>query len=568
MPLVSRLSQSLQTRVVVFLILPVFILLFSGGLAGLFYARSVMLEQWNESAALKLERAAHYIEMRVSRPVDLLEVIFKTRDFQDMNVFKNRVTGYLEQLEGVVDASFVYNGRNRSLSREQMGMRNHDKRMMHFTRGRIIKVSSPGYNTEKGQETVRILLSLLDESENPAGRIEIAMSFDYLLKDIIELGWWQSDMACLVDSSGTYLSHLNRVMEGRKKLGGTGDPLELAVLEAMQEKRSGTVNGEGASENMVAGFYNLDHTPWTIILFAERTKILGPIIRYRNGFIFGSIVLVLAILFLIRFQVGKILTKIRRISESAGKVGQGIYEELDENNPPDEIGHLIKSYNSMIKGLRERDLIRDSFGRYIDPEFARTLLIEPKTGSLVGVRKEVVIVMADIRGFTPIIENLSPEETIRMMNRYFSGMIEVIQRHNGIIVDFIGDGILVFFQPVHESMEEVARKGVDCALSMQQEMRAFNREMQERKLPQMHMGIGINAGQVIVGNIGSESRKKYGIVGSAVNAVHRIQAAAQGGQVVVSDRVAHHLNGGIPIRESFYGELKGFDEKVRLHLLK
>ncbi|MFO7752431.1 MAG: adenylate/guanylate cyclase domain-containing protein [Desulfobacteraceae bacterium] len=525
-----------------------------------------MIEQWNESAALKLERAAHYIDMRISRPVDLLEVVFKTQSFESANVFRTRIVNYLEELEGVMNAEFVYDTDPRG-PYNTMHMRHGEPNRMRLNRGRILKVTSPNYDTEINRETVKILLSLADENDKTAGRIEIVMSFDFLLKDIIELGWWQSDMACLVDEDGKYLSHLNREMESRRILGATGDSLEIAVMDAMASKRFGTVNQGGHPPDMVAGFYSLDYAPWTIILFAKGDKILRPIVRYRNGFIIGSILLVIAVLFLIRLQVGSIVSKVRRLSSSAEKVPQGLYEELDQNGGGDEISLLIENYNSMIKGLRERDLIRDSFGRYIDPEFARTLLKSPDAGALGGVKKEVIILMADIRGFTPMIENLSPEDTIRMINLYFTGMIEVIQRHKGIIVDFVGDGILAFFQPVNGSIEKEADNAVACSLEMHQSMNSFNIEMRKNNLPEMEAGIGINAGEVIVGNIGSETRKKYGIVGAAVNAVHRIQSVAKGGEVVISQSVLDHSKNGIHILKSFHKELKGFDEPVKLHLI-
>lgn len=203
----------------------------------------------------------------------------------------------------------------------------------------------------------------------------------------------------------------------------------------------------------------------------------------------------------------------------------------------DEIGQLVNYYNEMVEGLKQRDFIRDSFGRYVNPEFARLLLEHPETGRLGGKRREVVLMMSDIRGFTPLAETFSPETIIRILNQYFSYMIQIIQEHNGIIVDFFGDAILVFFDPLSGDLCEKAHEAVHCAARMQAAMAEFNASTQKENLPDLTMGIGINAGPVIVGNIGSKTRAKYGVVGSAVNVTSRIQAKAMENEILISDPV-------------------------------
>ena len=117
----------------------------------------------------------------------------------------------------------------------------------------------------------------------------------------------------------------------------------------------------------------------------------------------------------------------------------------------DEIGQLTLSFNDMIAGLKERDFISNTFGRYVDQDIARELLSRPEASRMGGVKREVVILFADIRGFTPLAETLSPEATLQLVNRHFARMIEVIQTHRGIIVDFLGDAILAFFDPAGRS---------------------------------------------------------------------------------------------------------------------
>lgn len=438
---------------------------------------------------------------------------------------------------------------------------------MRFHRSWITKISNPEYDTDKGYKTVTMSLSLSGPGGEDMGTLGIRISFDYLLKDILKLGWWQSDMACIVDQTGKYMAHTNMTMTGRNLLGDGDDPLENAILEKMTQHPFGTVQSRGHPPRMIAGFYKLEHVPWTMILFAPGDKILNPIIIYRNAFAFGSLALIFVILLLIRFHVGTIVNHIKLLSDKARRVAKGDYGTPIPVDSEDEIGQLIICYNEMTKGLEERDFIRNSFGRYVDPEFAKVLLEHPEAGRLGGDRREVAIMMSDIRGFTALSETLSPEIIVRVLNRYFSLMIAIIQEHRGIIVDFFGDAILVFFDPLSGTLADTVSQCIQCAQRMQDQMAAFNQSMREENLPELAMGIGINSGQVIVGNIGSHTRSKYGIVGSAVNITSRIQAKAGKHEIVISEAVYAHVKGRTLVKKSFYATLKGVEQPLQVHLI-
>jgi adenylate cyclase len=255
---------------------------------------------------------------------------------------------------------------------------------------------------------------------------------------------------------------------------------------------------------------------------------------------------------------------IREISLAAGDVAAGTYGHPLQINTADEIGQLIGSFNRMVEGLRERDFIESTFGRYMDQEIAKELLRRPEAIRLGGEKREVAILMSDIRNFTPLSETLTPEGTIRILNDYFSHMIEAIQKHRGIIVDFFGDSVLVFFDSLEGPVEKAIRQSVRCGFDMQERMKQFNLRMRAKDLPELQMGIGVNAGEVVVGNIGSEQRAKYGIVGSAVNLTSRIQARARGGQILLSESVYRYLNQELRVKSTFHVALKGVKEKVSL----
>jgi class 3 adenylate cyclase len=562
---------SLQTRLILFLLLPVAILLFTVGGFGWYFVRNTLLDQWREAAVLKVQRAAHFIDMRLGRPLDWIEAFNRSGAVSGGRFSQEQILEQLNSLEGVVraevhgvsdeDEAAEMVPRRMGMGRGQMGP------MMRFARGRISRLTLPEYNAEQGTRTVELASDLLDESGRRMGRLEVEIRFDALLKDIFRLGWWQSETGYLTDADGRFLLKTGTAPDGRKQLGETGNSLETRLLEKMKAETSGTVLGDGYPPEQVAGFCRTETTGWFLVLMAPGKEVLAPVIRFRNVYFLSGIALVLLVLVLIRFSTGKMVRSVSALSKAADKIARGDYVKSPESASADEFGRLTRSFNQMVEGLKERDFVYRTFGRYVDHHVARRLLRRPEASRLGGVKREVAILISDIRGFTPMAEALSPETTIRVLNHYFAHMIRVVERHEGIIVDFFGDSVLVFFDPFDAPIGPAVLQAVRCGLEMQQEMNRFGRETAEEGLPVLEMGIGIHAGEVVVGNIGSETRAKYGIVGTAVNLTQRIQAQAEGGQVLVSEPVVRHAKDCLMVERAFEFQLKGIREPVRLSVV-
>ena len=190
----------------------------------------------------------------------------------------------------------------------------------------------------------------------------------------------------------------------------------------------------------------------------------------------------------------------------------------------------ITAYTAQTAGK-----IRKTFGRYLTNQVVANLLENPKGLKLGGERRKITILTSDLRGFSSISERLLPEEVIKLLNTYLSHMADVITEYQGTIDEFLGDGILVLFG-APTTREDDAIRAVACACAMQLKMAMVNEEMKQMNLPQLEMGIGINTGEVVVGNIGSEKRSKYGVVGSQVNLTYRIESYTTGGQILISEQ--------------------------------
>ena len=560
---------SLLRRLIVFLVIPVALLLFAMGVFGFVYARGIMIDQWREAAILRLERAAHNIDMRLRQPIDHLKMVQKAAETGRGYGLQAWILDRIREMDGVAGVAIEWENEGiRATERFGRGRRSDGEEMMRVHRARVAEVISPSYDTNTEEETVSLVSDLEDEEGKVLGRLRVVLRFDYLMEDIRSSGWWQSDTGFLVDSSGRFLARTPGAPVDRKRLGETGDPLELAILEEMKGKSSGTIFGPELPPEQVGGYYTLRQAPWTLILFAPGEQILAPILTFRFYFALAGLLVIASVLLLIRMVGGSMVRSIREVSESAERVARGEYGEPLPVKTRDEIGQLLTSFNAMILGLKERDFISNTFGRYVDPEIARELLSRPEASRLGGEKRQVAILMSDLRDFTPLAEAKSPDLVLRILNRYFSRIIETIQEHRGIIVDFFGDAVLVFFDPGDGPVDPAIHRAVRCALAMQAVMQAFNAGNRAEGLPQLHMGIGIHAGEVVVGNIGSESRAKYGIVGSAVNLTQRIQSHAEGGEVVVTGAVHGVAKDHVQTKRQFEAQLKGIQENATLYVIE
>ncbi len=178
--------------------------------------------------------------------------------------------------------------------------------------------------------------------------------------------------------------------------------------------------------------------------------------------------------------------------------------------------------------------IRNIFGRYLSAEIVSNLLEKPEGLKLGGERRKITILTSDLRGFTALSERLPPEEVVKILNFYLSCMADVITTYQGTIDEFMGDGILVLFG-APTLRENDAKRAIACAVAMQLAMEKVNEQLHQWDLSPLDMGIGINTGEVVVGNIGSEKRTKYGVVGNQVNLTYRIESYTTGGQILISE---------------------------------
>ncbi len=199
----------------------------------------------------------------------------------------------------------------------------------------------------------------------------------------------------------------------------------------------------------------------------------------------------------------------------------------------------IKKLNTQLE-LRNK-LLSATFGRFLSDEIVKELLETPGGLQIGGKKRHITVMMSDLRGFTQMSESLDPTQLIDMLNHYLTVMSDIITEHKGTIIEFLGDGILVIFGAPIDNKNH-ALDGVVAAIKMQKAMPSINEWNQQQGYPNLSMGIGINTGEMIVGNIGSEKHTRYGVIGKHVNLCGRIESYSVGGQVLISPLTKSLIN--------------------------
>ena len=233
----------------------------------------------------------------------------------------------------------------------------------------------------------------------------------------------------------------------------------------------------------------------------------------------------------------------------------------------DDIAALEAENAHLRETLKQRDeFIRSTFGRYLTDEVLDEILSDTDGTRIGGERRMVSILFSDLRGSTALSEQMAPVDFIRMLNHFLSEMIEIINAWQGNILDFVGDAIVVVFGAPRVNIT-AARDAVACAVAMQRRMGAVNAWNREEGYPEIAMGIGLHTGEAILGNIGSETRTKYDMIGRNVNLASRVQDYTAGGQIFATDELLAAAGESVIVNESgaMYVTPKGIQGQIRLH---
>ena len=383
-------------------------------------------------------------------------------------------------------------------------------------------VSEPRLSPAYGREVIYVGVPVTAADGRVIGALGTLFDLQTVLEEVVQ--------ASKFDASGTV-----DVVSGAGRVIADPDPKRIdrdlsshpAVAAAMQRETGELVapGPDGTPRRLLfrrmQNPQTVDGKPWILLTEIDESEALAPLLLLRDELAAGVLAMV-AIGLLIAWGVSR---SVSRPMDALVRVAHAIEEgDLTPAVPVhgrDAPGRLGGALRAMIKGLQERDRVKDVFGRYIAKQAAERLMSGPL--DLGGEAKRVTILFSDIRGFTSMAETMTPEQVVTFLNAYFSEMVDAVLEQEGMLDKFLGDGLMAVFGSFGDQPDH-ARRAVIAALRMKALLAKINGERAIAGKPPVAIGIGIHTDEVIVGSIGSKQRLEFTHIGDGVNTASRVQA--------------------------------------------
>ena len=309
-------------------------------------------------------------------------------------------------------------------------------------------------------------------------------------------------------------------------------------------------------------------------------KIIGTVIvgtslarvqrEAKNDLIINLAILAVALLILLVYSaltLGSWVTRpLDHVVDAMRSVHDGDLSQQLDVVSRDEMGMLAHTYNFMVEGLRERETLKDAFSRYVSDKVYQRL---GKGGlTLTGEMRQGTVLFSDIRSFTNLSEKLQPGEVVTLLNEYFNEMVEIVFKYDGFLNKFIGDALMAIYNvPIDQDSAEL--RAVRTAVEMTHALHNLNNRRKQRGQFEIKIGIGINTGPLIAGNIGHEKRMEYTVIGDTVNLAQRIESQTKvaGRSILVSDTTYNAVQEHVTAEPLPPVKVKGKAEPVKLYAI-
>ena len=374
-----------------------------------------------------------------------------------------------------------------------------------------------------------------------------------------------------------WASHI-KLLTGYWALGaGMLAQLEYAIMErkfrfhTYQQTHKAQYRSDSLSKRLLESFTIFTIVPaLAMVLLVLRyiyEKLIMPGVAIEILFLSSFLVTVALI---VAWYWGQTLKEdTEHILHGLDNIGEGHFDVTLKIGRSDELGKVAHYINSMAKGLSVRERIKEAFGRFVSPEIAERFIREhiqdEKAFKMGGEKCEVTVLMCDLRDFTPLSENMPPEQLTEYLNTYFSEMVQAIRTHHGMVDKFIGDAIMAVFG-IADQEEDSALSAIKAAVAMRQGLEKFNLACEQSQQPLLRNGIGIHTGEVVAGYIGSLDRLEFTVIGRTVNIAARIEAQTKSPNppILFSQEVAQRIQTTFSVFSVGETKLKGVEKPLEL----
>jgi class 3 adenylate cyclase len=431
----------------------------------------------------------------------------------------------------------------------------YDPRAEHWYRkaaGAAGIVWLPPYEFAEGETGITAAVAVREE---PGARLRGVLTADFSLQGIDRFL-----RSLAVGAGGGVL-----LFTGDEFLGGRPGAGREAVARALHG-RNWAARTAGSTRATVGGVrYEVAARPfshgtgldWAVVIYVADDEFMGPVyanLRATVAITVAGLILAVGVGILVSTVIARSLggaatdlDRIARFTISDAPVRDSIVKEI----------WLLQQAVGRVKASLR------SFTRYAPEEIVREVIVSGREAMLSGEKREVSVLFCDLRGFTSFSEKTRPEEVIAILNDHFGALAPLVAEHGGFVVDFLGDSLFAVFGAPQAGADHAAR-AVACAIEMQAVRLAGDETNFARGWPPLEIGIGINTGVAIVGNMGSQRRIKYGVVGHVVNLAARIETFTVGGQVLVSESTRAALGDRLRAAGPLRAEGKGVEGAIQM----
>ncbi|WP_004471294.1 adenylate/guanylate cyclase domain-containing protein [Leptospira santarosai] len=361
----------------------------------------------------------------------------------------------------------------------------------------------------------------------------------------------------MVNGEGDLIAHSDA-----KLLQSNTNFMNLPIVESMVKSSENTKQIEYKDKDGKAWFGSYQKLGFggaAVISIVPEDKAFEAVYKIqKTNLLIMGIALCLALL--IVFFFAKTITKpLLHLLQATTEIARGNFKVKIRSTTKDEVGLLTNYFVDMGKGLEEREKVKDALGRFVNKEIAEMVLKHELT--LGGERKMCAIFFSDIRSFTSISEKLQPEEVVEFLNEYMTEMVHCVNETHGIVDKFIGDAIMATWGAAKTSDKD-AENAVNGSLMMREALLKFNQGRGGEKKPIIQIGCGLNYGPVIAGQIGSEQRLEYTVIGDAVNLASRVEALNKpfGTDILITQNLLDHVPDIFNVEKMQSIKVKGKEE--------
>ena len=323
----------------------------------------------------------------------------------------------------------------------------------------------------------------------------------------------------IVSGAGDVIVHYDPVL-ARSKSNLSDVPI-VSMMMTNPNPNGQTLFTDKAGNKNLGAFQRIGFSDSAVISTVPEKVVFASVYKIQRIILFITLIALAVAVIMIYIFSSTITSPLRQLAEAAGFIQKGYFDIEVPENTRDEIGMLGVSFTHMATGLSEREKMKDAFGKFVNKDIAE-LIIKDQI-KLGGENKNAAVSFCDIRSFTALSEQMLPEEVVGFLNGYMTSMVECVNSTNGVVDKFIGDSIMaVWGAPVSHGND--TENAVNCALMMRKALAEFNKKRGRPGRPCIHIGIGINTGPVLAGQIGSQERMEYTVIGDTVNLASRIEA--------------------------------------------